>query len=332
MKENTTPIFIIGSARNGTTNLENTVASFPEVAAVEHWLHYGSCESSIYMNQHYWGDISTTDSYIDFLYRYSSSDYFQLANGDIQYHLERPRENFYEFFFDLMDHHTEKQGKKYWISKLDPHFFIDPNAKKHFFYLLKQRYEEVKFLRIKRDFTNAFKSYRNMEGKNYDLRQKSTNLLPALLIQASRYGLTYQKDIGWDKDNILDISFTEYITDRREYLQKIAKFLEIDNDVIENLNIDRFQVNTSFVNKEKKQLPTFIGKLMPKFLSVLQKIPTLARLIWKTYFRLKPQSKAIFRRLIKYKYFKRNLLEDLSSSNANGLIQQVKDEDFTTNS
>src|SRR5699024_1655551 len=125
MSQEITPIIIIGSARNGTTNLENLVAAFPQVAGVEHWLHHGSQESNIYGNHWYWGDFTRPAQYIRFLYQYASSDYFQQCNGDINYHLKHPQPNFYSFFLELMDQYTTMEGKKYWTTKLDPRFFYD---------------------------------------------------------------------------------------------------------------------------------------------------------------------------------------------------------------
>src|SRR5699024_4133252 len=165
----------------------------------------------LYMNNAYWGDLSDTDSYIRFLYQYASSDYFQLAKGDLQFQLKHKQDDFYDFFFDLMDRYAGIKQARYWITKFDPHLFMDDADRSLFMTKLEKRYKKVKFIRIQRDFEDAFKSYRNMEGKNFDRRQKAVNLFPALLLQASRYVLTYRKDITLIENNVLDLSFEQYI-------------------------------------------------------------------------------------------------------------------------
>jgi hypothetical protein len=325
------PIFIIGSARNGTTNLENTIAALPQIAGIEHWLHYGSCESSLYMNKVYWGDLSKTDQYVKFLYQYASSDYFKLANGDIEYHLKHKQNRFYDFFLDLMDRYAKRKGCRYWITKFDPHFFMDDTERGLFLSILEKRYDKVKFIRIQRDFEDAFKSYRHMEGENADRRQKTINLLPALLLQASRYVLTYRNDIKQIEENVLDLSFKKYISEPRKYMEKIAQWLDIHVHDWNTVNFDRFQINTSYVKqKTKRELSRAILMLTPKLLRFFNQFPVVARTIWKTYFRLKTKRNPTFKRLIKHTYFKKVLLSDLTKTNANGLIQKIQHEDSTT--
>src|SRR5690606_4469547 len=86
-----TPIFIIGASRNGTTSLVNLVNTLPDVAKIEHELHHGSHEAKLYGFYKYYKDLNSIDKYIDFLYHYSSEDYFQLAKGSIDFHLRNRR-------------------------------------------------------------------------------------------------------------------------------------------------------------------------------------------------------------------------------------------------
>ena len=119
---NITPVLIIGASRNGTTSLENTLSSFEKVAEIEHELHYGSHEAKLYGFYKYYGKMDSADKYIDFLYNYSAEDYFILAGGDIDFHLKNPHDNFFEFFFDLIDNYCHKNKKQFWTAKLDPAF------------------------------------------------------------------------------------------------------------------------------------------------------------------------------------------------------------------
>jgi hypothetical protein len=326
VKQEITPIFIIGAARNGTTNLENTIASFPQVAGVEHWLHYGSHESNLYMNKKYWGEFTDAYSYIRFLYQYSSSDYFKLCGGEIEYHLNHKRINFYEFFFELMDHYAGQNDKTFWITKLDPNFSFDDDENRLFFRVLEERYPKVKFIRIKRNFEDAFKSYVNMEGKSHSMRQRSALLLPGLILQASRYVLTYGKITKYFDSDILEIDFHEYINNRENQIEHIANYLEIPIKELTHLDLDRFKVNTSFVNKSRKEMPGYISFLLPLIIQLYHKFPSLAKTIWKSYFRFKGKTNPIYHRILCHKYFEAELLKELSFNNATGLLEKLENE------
>ena len=321
---NMNPIFIIGSARNGTTSLENTIAALPEVAGVEHWLHYGSKESNLFLNKTHWGNLSEIDNYIDFVYQYASSDYFQICEGSVEYHLENKRDIFYDFFFDLMDRYAEKKDSRYWITKLDPYFFLFREEMDLFLKALYERYDNPKFIRIKREFKDAFKSYRNMEGSNYELRQYSTMLLPSLILQAARYTVTYSRDVSLIENEVYDISFESYIRNRDKYLNNIVHYLGLGTVNISEVNKDRFQINSSFVNKSKTSVSRFIKKVLPVILTVFQKYLFVPKLIWKTFYYSKKESSPTYHRLLAHEYFRQELINDLSKKDAKGLLEKLE--------
>lgn len=324
MKKTITPIIIIGAARNGTTNLENLVASLPSIAGVEHWLHHGSMESYVYLNQQFWGDMKDRNRYLQFLYQYSGSDYFQQCGGDVEYYLNNPVHSFYNFFLDLMDRHTARNDKNYWVTKLDSCFFYDDKERKKFISLLYDRYETVKFIRIQRPFKAAFNSYRHMEGKQYTLRQKNAAILPALLYQAARYSLIYNKNIGSIPDDVLSIQFDHYIKNREGYRETLAHFLNLPPDSSQPVETNRFDRNTSFHNQSKKELPAFITSFIPHLLTFYRRFPRVAQWIWKAYYWTKRNEEPFFRRFIKLRYFKQALIDKLTAEHALDLVEKIK--------
>src|SRR5699024_7002217 len=103
-----------------------------------------------------------------------------------------------------------------------------------------------------------------MEGKNSDRRQKAVNLFPALLLQASRYVLTYRKAITLIDNIVLGLSFEQYIKERDECIKEVARWLDIDDDGWNAVSFERFQINTSYVKKKaKKKLPNTVELLIP---------------------------------------------------------------------
>src|SRR5690606_212088 len=123
-KKKITPIFVIGAARNGTTNLCNLLSEIPSVAGATSIYHYGTCESSILRNKLYWGDLSQFENYFYFLSQIQYDDFFNIVNGNIQDLLEKRPSNYFDFICDLMDRFALEKRCDFWLTKLDPLFFI----------------------------------------------------------------------------------------------------------------------------------------------------------------------------------------------------------------
>ena len=51
------PVFVLGSARNGTTLLGNLLSAHPAIAGVEHRAHWGQIESHVYAVQRWAGEL-----------------------------------------------------------------------------------------------------------------------------------------------------------------------------------------------------------------------------------------------------------------------------------
>ena len=322
------PIFIIGAARNGTTQLGNTMTHFQEVATVDHELHYGSCEIALYYLNRFWGKLDTIDKYIDFLYNYSTSDFFNLAQGDLDYHLNNPKDNVYEFFFDLMDQHALKNHKNFWSTKIDPPFFSDRKERKLFLKLLNKRYQTVYYISIQRNLDDSLLSYINMEGDYYFKRQKASYLLPMLLLQIARYKNIYTTPEEFSEDNIIRIDFQEFIQNKNAQIKKIATFIGLKNYKNEN----SYSINTSFVRIKKNGFSKFI-KLYIRIISKLFSLfPNLSRKFERLTIKYRPLENFIYRRLLKRKYFKQELISELEKSNSLGVLEDLKDPSSSLNS
>lgn len=313
------PIFIIGAARNGTTQLGNTMTHFREVATVDHELHYGSCEATLYYLNKFWGKLDNVDGYIDFLYNFSSADFFKLAQGDIFYHLDNPKDNVYEFFFDLMDQHALKMNKPYWSTKIDPPFFTDDKERHLFLKLLNKRYPTVYYISIKRNLNDSLLSFINMEGKNYFKRQKASYLLPTLLLQIARYKNIYTLPEEISKGEILKINFEDFIRNKNAQIERIASFIGL-NGYDNKIN---YQINTSFVKTKKDGFSKSITSYINIVSGLFSHFSYLSRKIERLTIKHRRSENPIYRRLLKIEYFKQDLIRELENRNSLGLLENL---------
>lgn len=156
---------MLGAARTGTTWLSNLIGRHPGVACVAHRVHWGLCEAKI-LRAHLWaGDLRNDRSLIRFLEIYRNTDYARLAGVDVEhYYANRPRD-FFEFYLDVRDRHAAAENASHWVGKLDPLFAAHPKQLEAFLAALRDRYEQVKFVCIRRGFRAALRSYLRFPGR-----------------------------------------------------------------------------------------------------------------------------------------------------------------------
>lgn len=324
-----TPVFIIGASRNGTTSLENLISCFPKVTAIEHELHHGSHEAKLYGFYKYYEDLSDPDDYIDFIHHYASEDYFNLAEGNISYHLKKHSSNFFDFFCNLMDSYCLKNNKKFWTAKLDTAFFTDPKTLGVLLDILNAKYTDIKFIRIKRDFNDALLSAQYMEGKEFNKQKRWPYRYYHLLAYTQSWFKAYEMDCPLiPNESILEISFNEFIKDEPIIKSKIKSYLKIEIDSDNNINRDKFAVNTSFHKQNRPQELSFIDKwLANSYLNVLKRMPGVS-FFFRTlnhflFFNNPPNP--IYRKIIKSRYFKDHLKKKFKNEGAESLISHIND-------
>jgi|SRR5690554_6480632 len=319
-----TPIFIIGASRNGTTSLVNAINGFPEVAAIEHELHHGGHEAKLHAYHKYYGGLSNNDSFIDFLYNYASEDYFQLANGNIEYHLKKKRTNFFEFYFDLVDRFAVETGKNFWLAKIESSFFTDQSSFKLFLDLVKARYKNVKFVSIQRDLLSAVNSAQYMEGRAYNVRRKLPFKYYYLLAYTQSYFKTYAINSRvLDKKEILHLNFHDFINNNREVIFQLREYLGLEK--VYKISEKKYKPNTSFVKNKRKDLSGIDKTIVRGYFKLLKLVPGTMILAHKLNSLKKPRN-PMYRKLIKYKYFKEDFKSELIDTGAHGLVVSVKDD------
>lgn len=328
------PIFILGSARNGTTWLCNILCNHPKIVGAQHKVHWGIHESNIYKNMHYWGDLKDDRNFIKFIELYSSADYFQLVEGDKNYFYGNRPANFLEFFLTLMDQYAMKKDASYWVTKLDPDFYIHPKELNEFFCRIEKRYKHYRLIDIKREFISVFNSYLNMEGKASQHRNALFVRELLILLEGSRYTAhcnTIENVIKLKKGILLDFNKLRY--NREKEIFNICKYLNLDFS--SKMLIDDFKPNSSLKYKEKndqKIIPNLELKIADILVNyIFSRIPGLAINLLKIRDKIRKKKCPLFWRLLRIKYMKESFSKELKGTRDIGLYKIVSENEIKIN-
>ena len=248
------PVFVVGMNRGGSTLLGNILCRHPNVVAPQHKLHWGCHESQVLRHMWYWGDLSDTRNFIQFLELYSSGDFFKLAEGDKEYFYKHRPHDFYQFFFELMDQFAVRRGAKYWATKLDQEFYHHSGELKRFLSRVEDRYDAPKFVGVLRDFPGVLKSHlrRQVTPDNVTISCFSARQQWFALSQTMRYAMERRRiqQIVSDWNGLL-LGFNEVVDDLENTAQRICSYLDLEYSprMLER----QFPRNTSFKDARERQ-------------------------------------------------------------------------------
>ncbi|MFA7686566.1 MAG: hypothetical protein WCY25_01740 [Moheibacter sp.] len=318
MTQKPIPIFIIGAARTGTTNLCNRLSELNNVTGVTSIYHYGNCESKILRNQLYWGNLSKFNNFLKFAGHIQYSDYFISAHGDIEKLLKSQPKDYFNFYLDLMDSYAIGDQKLYWVTKLDDLFFVYPKFLKEFLEILTKRYGEGGFrvITIKRELNSSILSYLYMEGKFAKIRKINIGRLFAIFLQTLRFKFIYQNAKKYFSSSNW-IKFEEYIKDSDEVLSKLNLTCKEDTEPSQ----EKFMINSSFTTKKNKKLRR-IDLLTIKFASLLY-ILKVGGVILNFYNRFHKINNPLYYRQFMHIHQPDMLRKDLEKREAFDLIEKL---------
>lgn len=248
-----TPIFILGQNRNGTTRLGNIIGTMKDVSGVLHELHYGSHEPVIFKKNRFYGDLRDPAKYKYFAEHYTKTDFFRITGLEADFFENTRYENFYEYFLDMMDEFARRRGCRHYVVKLDQTFAYYGKEYRKFRRILAQRYPEIEFICIKREYSGAAKSYLNLQGASRRRKNRFSKYF-AVMFHSLLYSFTYRtfsKIIKQEKGMILD--FCEIVKETGLIAEKIAVHLGIDTSNAEDAKkADSFVRNSSFTGNTAK--------------------------------------------------------------------------------
>ena len=327
------PIFVLGLARNGTTWISNILCQHPEIAGVQHIAHWGIKESKIFGNKEYWGeDFREIDDFIRFLELYSSGDYFSLANGDKDFFYKNVPNDFYDFYFTLMDRYAAKKDSKYWLTKLDPRFYSNIEDLNKFLTRAKARYgnNQVKFVSINRNPVEAIESGVLYQGSSRP-RQSLKWRIVYILVKLSREVVDYNEINSLvDEEEGIRSDFSDLVQNRRAVCERLCNYLNLKFN--KSMLEDKFPANSSYKGRQEttsitKAEKTVISRVMEPLFESLPAIPKII-LTFRELFRGK-ETLPIKWRLTKLKYFKQSFRKELEKGEfglKQVLFEEKKDE------
>ena len=306
-----TPIFTLGSPRNGTTWLGNVLCRHPEVAGVQHEAHHGIHESKLWWHTKYWGDFSEESSFITFLEQYSAGDYFRLAEGDKEYfYRNRPRD-FVAFFFQLMDRYAARRNARYWVTKLDPMLYHRRDELDAFIARVKERYGDCKFISIERDPVDVLRSYLSMQGVASQRREQTLVSKGATILAIARNVVQYRAiDAIVASEKGLSLSFEVFKNDHEASMRRLMQYLDLSPDA---LRPSSYAANSSFASKEKSAHRTEVWLAEHVLLPLFKSVPGMARFVLSAREQVRRPTCPLSWRLLKMEHmqkeFERELLE-----------------------
>ncbi len=247
-----TPLFVLGTARSGTTWLANMLASHPDLAAVTAPEHHGIHESHLFSHTRY--VLIGRKTCRQFVERYRREDYFKLLGlGTLGLCDNEELIDIYGFFRLLMEKFAASRGAKYWLEKTPKHTI--------YYRELLTQFPHAVFVVIQRRFENTLLSNLNMFARPGGGRWRQ------IAEKVFRY-VSDEKAIGKLKKvapkQVVAVSYEDLLKDKDSELLKVLDFLGLEKLSLKSA----FAANSSFDQKKIQKIT--LGKLDWKFIFLMK--------------------------------------------------------------
>lgn len=314
-KSDRLPIFILGSARSGTTWLSNIICSHPQVACAEHIVHWGNKASNLFRIYKYAGDLRKDSNFIQFLETYASTDDFKILKGDKEYFYRNRPDNVFEFYFMLMDQYATQIDVKKWATKLDPMFFYHDKSFLFFMGEVQKRYEKFRFLGIKRGFSQVIDSYFNMEGKSSAHKKNPLANQSAAIIESARYVVhNHSMETIIKKYNGLLLHYNNLKNNYNDQIKKICRYISID--YAPDIMISKYPANSSYLQPSLKRNPQkkLIKKAQKAYLIFLNNLPLIGKYLLILRDGIRRKRAPFYWRLLRLEYMESSFAKELQDT------------------
>ena len=231
------PVFVVGSARSGTTLLYSVLQASGQFALYQaETLLLEVCQAK-------YGNPKSTRNYERFIKDWIKSKQFYRSELDPEGFLEEAKdhhESYIEFMRYFMDCIAVKQGKKRWAEQTPGHIF--------YMRQLSEAFDGAKFIHIIRDGRDVAVSRRKLGWTGTKSKDPIKNLVFASKSweMSVKTGRSQGKKLG---DNYLEIHYEDLVQNIDDTLEKISNFIgaKIDRKTVENSSIGSLgKANTAF--------------------------------------------------------------------------------------
>ncbi|MDA7951677.1 MAG: sulfotransferase [Pirellulaceae bacterium] len=213
------PIFSLGAPRTGTTWIGNILKDHFPVYSMHHFLHYGNHEADFYRMEKYRQKVDRST----FLEQFKKTDIYQL-NALEEEVFPNDWDSYYHLFFDLMDKKAKAEGKESWTTKLCHDYFYFPRQFANFRKAVNERYENTKYVVIRRDMEQTLISFINLFGKYRERRLK--NEIVSLYLFLARYKTFYANIHQYLPESHL-VEYEDLKEDFQKTVTQIGGYLEM---------------------------------------------------------------------------------------------------------
>lgn len=210
------PLFIMGSARSGTTWLANILSSHPDISSPTCIEHHGIHESHLFDHTRYVfpDDIEC----VSFINEYKKEDIFKLLSIDETMFCENytGKNSVFYWFHELMEVFAKSNNTSYWLEKTPKHLIYYDEILKNF--------PDAKFVLIKRGFKQTILSNLTKYAR------ADTSRARQIIEKSYRYELDLRatKKLCKSSCNVIAIEYEDLVNDYDKKLEIILKYLSLD--------------------------------------------------------------------------------------------------------
>ena len=228
------PVFVLGTARSGTSWCANLLATHPDVAAAataEHEGITGIHESYLFSHTRYCFP-ERVDSR-DFVRRYREEDYFKLIELSPEGFCKKHPGRFTvcELFRAMMDDFAEAQGAGYWLEKTPKHTI--------YFGELTEQFPDAYLVVTRRAFRDTILSNVN----KYPRRGVS---FPRQVVEKVFRYVSDRRAIERLKrrcpDRIVEVSYEALLSDTQAEIRRLLRFLKLEPRILQS----RYPSNSAY--------------------------------------------------------------------------------------
>ena len=230
----TTPIFVLGKHRSGTTWLGNQLCEHPLIAGVTHEHHDGIHESA-YFSRVYgrYGDLRLKQNFVEFVEATHKSDLFRLIGADRATLYALWPTSYEAVLHTLMDRYAQKKGARYWLDKTPEHTLMVEE--------IAALYPDAKFIAIIRDVEDVLASTVGRYGSEKMQHKKRLLFLTTLSWLHSNKTI---KRFAVTSDRIFLTRYETLKNEPERVFQEMCEFLDLpfDSAMLEQA----YRPNTTF--------------------------------------------------------------------------------------
>ena len=220
------PIFVLGTARSGTSWCANLLAMHPDIAAVataEHEGITGIHESHLFSHTRYcFPEEIGCRAFID---RYREEDYFKLIGLSPRRFCERHPGRFtvFELFRALMDDFAEARGARCWLEKTPKHTI--------YYGELIERFPDARFIVTRRGFRDTLLSNVNKYPR------KGASFPRQVIEKVFRY-VSDRRAIDRLKrrcpERIIEVAYEALLDDTQAEIRRLLRFLRLEERALQS--------------------------------------------------------------------------------------------------